>query len=389
MKNNITTLVFTLSMLFIMNAYLSTAQTVTVGSITANPGDNILVPITFNNLNNIGAITLFVLYDPAVLTFNGITNLVPEGTGTLANGMTNPTRVGIAWSASTNGVNFPNGKYLDMQFTFLGGSTSLEFSNACEIADWDANPISVNYVDGGVTAPAVTFNLTVFLEGAYQVGSGGLMRKDLNIAGVLPNSQPYAPNLPYYGNANPSWYYQGTENIANLPANTVDWILVELRDAVTASQATSATRVALKACLLLSNGSIRELDGISIPSFITSFNQGAFVVIWHRNHLGIMSAGPVAGIANSYSYNFSTGASQVYGGSSGYKLLESNKWGMVAGDINGDKNINISDKTNGWTIEAAKKGYKGPDANLNVQVNNPDKNDFILLNSGKISGVPN
>jgi hypothetical protein len=62
---------------------------------------------------------------------------------------------------------------------------------------------------------------------------------------------------------------------------------------------------------------------------------------------------------------------------------------MVAGDINGDKNISISDKTNGWTIEAAKKGYKGPDANLNVQVNNPDKNDFILLNSGKISGVPN
>jgi hypothetical protein len=389
MKNNITTLVFTLSMLFIMNAYLSSAQTVTVGSITANPGDNILVPITFNNLNNIGAITLFILYDPALLTFNGITNLVPEGTGTLANGMTNPTRVGIAWSASTNGVNFPNGKYLDMQFTFLGGSTSLEFSNDCEIADWDANPISVNYVDGGASAPAVTFNLTVFLEGAYQVGSGGLMRKDLNIAGVLPNSQPYAPSLPYYGNPTPKWYYMGSENVANLPANAVDWVVVELRDAATAAQATTSTIVARKACLLMSNGSILELDGSSMPSFFTSFNNGAFVVIWHRNHLGVMSAGPIAGLGNSYSYNFSTGASQVYGGSTGYKLLETNIWGMVAGNINADNQINSTDKTNGWTIDATKRGYLGTDANLNVQVNNPDKNGYILINIGKFSSIPN
>lgn len=389
MKNKIFTFVLSLSLIFLVNTGLITAQTITVGSATANPGDNVLVPITFNNMNNIGAITLFIQYDPAVLTFNGITNLVPEGSGTIFNGMTNPTRVGISWTASTGGVNFPNGTYLDLQFAFLGGSSALDFTNACEIADWDANILIVTYVDGVVSAPAVTFNLTVLLEGAYIAGSGGTMSTTLQSSGLLPLLQPYNPPLPYYGNPSPKWYYQGSENVASLPANAVDWVVVELRDASTASQATSSTIVAQKACLLMSNGTIRELDGTSIPSFFTSFSQGAFVVIWHRNHLGIMSSVPVSGFGGSYNYNFSTGAGQVYGGSNGYKQLETNVWGMVAGNINGDNQVTASDKTNGWMMDVAKRGYFGADANLNLQVNNPDKNDCIILNNTKISAVPN
>ncbi len=111
------------------------AQTIAVGNITANPGDNILVPVNFTSMTDIGAITLFILYDPAVLTFNGITNVVAQGAGTLSNAIPNPQRVGIIWAASTQGVDFPDGKYLDMQFTFLGGSTTLEFSNSCEVAE--------------------------------------------------------------------------------------------------------------------------------------------------------------------------------------------------------------------------------------------------------------
>lgn len=389
MKNKIFTFVLSLSLIFLVNTGLITAQTITVGSATANPGDNVLVPVTFNNMNNIGAITLFILYDPAVLTFNGITNLVPEGSGTISNGMTNPTRVGISWTASTGGVNFPNGTYLDLQFSFLGGSSALDFTNACEIADWDANILNVTFVDGVVSAPAVTFNLTVLLEGAYIPGSGGSMYTSLQSSGLLPLSQPYSPPLPYYGNPSPKWYYQGSENVASLPANAVDWVVVELRDASTASQATSSTIVAQKACLLMSNGTIRELNGTSIPSFFTSFSQGAFVVIWHRNHLGIMSAGPVTGIGGNYSYNFTTSAGQVYGGSAGYKQLETNKWGMVAGNINGDHQVSVIDKTSGWLFDASERGYLGADANLNIQVNNPDKNDFILSNNAKFSSVPN
>ena len=391
MKNKIITFILLAIVLGVLQTGRVSSQTITVGNITANPGDNILVPINFTNMNDLGAITLFIFYDPAVLTFSGITNIVSQGAGTLANAIPNPQRVGIIWAASTQGVNFPDGKYLDMQFTFLGGSTTLEFSNSCEVLNWDGLPINVNYVDGGASAPAVTFNLTVLLEGAYIPGSGGSMSTNLLNSGLLPLGQPYNPSLPYYGNSNPAWLYSGTENVTSFPSNTVDWVIVELRDAATASQANSTTIVARKTCLLMSNGSIRELNGSSIPSFYTSFTQGAFVVIWHRNHLGIMSANPVAGSGGSYTYNFTTGANQVYGGSAAYKMLETetNVWGMASGDINGDKTINNIDKTSGWMVEAAKKGYNGPDTDLNGQVNNLDKNDYILNNTEKISAIPN
>ncbi len=86
-----------------------------------------------------------------------------------------------------------------------------------KLLNWDGLPFNVIYVDGVASAPAITFNLTVFLEGAYTL-VGGSMKTSLLTSGVLPNSQPYAPGLPYYGNANPEWYYQGTENVTNLPA---------------------------------------------------------------------------------------------------------------------------------------------------------------------------
>jgi hypothetical protein len=388
MKNKFSLFIILVFALFMVQQGRIFSQTITAGTVTAGAGSDVLVPINFSAMNNIGAVTLFILYDPTVLTFNGITNVVPEGTGTLANAMTNPPRVGIIWSATSAGVNFPNGKFLDMQFTFNGGLSVLDFNTACEVVDWDGNPINVTYVDGSVSAPAVTFNLTVFLEGAYQIGSDGFMRTDLLNAGLLPTSQPFEPALPYYGNPSPEWYYEGSETVSTLPANTVDWVIVELRNAASAAQATSATVVARKACLLMSNGTVRELNGTSIPTFYASFSQGAFVVIWHRNHLGIMNANPIGGFGGSYAFNFSTGPGQVYGGQAGYKQLESNIWGMAAGDINADNQINLSDKSNGWTVEAAKTGYFGPDANLNLHVNNPDKNEYIIANDGKISGIP-
>jgi hypothetical protein len=389
MKNKVANFSLLLFLLVVFQSAKINSQTISIGNITANPGDNILVPINFTNMNNIGAISLIILYDQTALTFNGVTNIVPEGSGTLANGAFNPARVLVAWNAQNGGVNFPDGAYLEMQFTFLGNSSVLDFTNGCEIADWDANILNVTFTDGSVSAPAVTFNLTVLLEGAYIAGSGGTMSTTLQSSGLLPLTQPYNPPLPYYGNSNPEWLFSGTESVTSFPANSVDWVIVELRDAATAAQATSSTIVARKACLLMSNGSIRALNGTSMPSFFTSITQGAFVVIWHRNHLGIMSSGPVSGVGGTYTYDFTTGSNKVYLGSAGYKSLDSGKWGMAAGDINASNIISSADKNSGWNTDAAKKGYKGADTHLNGQVNNPDKNGFLLTNYNLVSGIPN
>jgi len=128
-------------------------QTVSLDTVQANPGDTVWVPCKFTNMNNIGAITLFILFDESVLTFQGSDNLVPEAQGLLANGMTNPARVGLSWVApGSTGVNFTDGQVFDLKFLYAGETSELTFSQECEIVDWDGNPLAIVYVNGMVKA---------------------------------------------------------------------------------------------------------------------------------------------------------------------------------------------------------------------------------------------
>jgi len=146
----------------------------------------------------------------------------------------------------------------------------------------------------------VLLDFRVFLEGPYD---GTQMSNDLY--SVLPLSQPFNPALPWFGNPAPEWYYNGTEAVASIPnPATVDWVLVELRDAPDAASATSSTMVAQRACFILRDGMIVDLDGNSMPTFNFTINQGLFAVVWHRNHLGVMSSVPLVPNGNIYSYNF-------------------------------------------------------------------------------------
>lgn len=223
---------------------------------------------------------------------------------------------------------------------------------------------------------SINMDLMVFLEGPF---SSPQMTTGLNAAGLIPLSQPY--------NTAP-WNYSGTESVFAVPnVNVVDWVLVELRDAATASAAIPATRIARQAALLLNDGSVVGTDGSSILQFNNSFTQQLFVIVWHRNHLGIMTAGGVTASGGIYSYDFSTSETKVYGGSLGYKYLGSGVWGMVAGDATHDGLIDLSDKTQ-WTAFAGKKGYLDADYNRDVQVSNPDKNDYWLPNRTLISQIP-
>lgn len=139
---------------FLFSSSSLKSQTVKLDTIIANYGDTVLVPLQFYNFSYVGALTLFIIYDADVLEYVGMTNLVPEGQGTLTNAfiLDNQPVVGIAWSApGTTGVDFPNGKYLDLKFVFSAGSSNLVFfEQYCEIVDWDVNLINCDYIDGMV-----------------------------------------------------------------------------------------------------------------------------------------------------------------------------------------------------------------------------------------------
>jgi len=227
-----------------------------------------------------------------------------------------------------------------------------------------------------VTIAGIDLDVLVYIEGSY---SGTEMTTDLNTAGELPLTQPY--------NTSP-WNYTGTESVGAIPnADVVDWVIVELRDAVDAASATGATRIAQQAAFLLKNGSVVGLDGSSTLQFISSVSNNLFVVVWHRNHLGVLSASPVTGTGGMYSYDFSTSLSQAHGGGAGYKLIATSVYGMPGGDFDGDGDIDNDDKA-AWTTNAGSMGYQSSDFTLDNQIDNKDKNDVWVENTSLESQVP-
>jgi hypothetical protein len=146
--------------------------------------------------------------------------------------------------------------------------------------------------------------------------------------------------------------------------------------------------LAQQAAFILNNGSIVGLDGVSNLQFDNSVTQGLFVVVWHRNHLGVMSGTPLFPIGGVYHFNFTTGQTQAYGGAAGHKEIGAGIWGLVAGDGNADGEITTADKSS-WATEAGKKGYLSNDYSMNSEVNNQDKNEKWTSNLTYKSQVPN
>jgi len=242
-------------------------------------------------------------------------------------------------------------------------------------SDWNTNRPGweVSYT---TNYERINLDIKVFLEGPF---SGSGMNIDINT--MLPNNQPY--------NANSSarWYYEGDETVYPIPgSDIVDWIIVELRNATIADSAKTNTIIARKPAFLISDGTVVSLDGSSTLQFSNSITQQLFVVVWHRNHLGIMSAYPLTESGGIYGYDFTTPANQAHG-TDALKDL-GGIYGMYTGDSNGDGEINVSDKTVSWMSDAGSTGYSLWDLNLNLQTNNLDKNEYWLPNYGESRQIP-
>jgi hypothetical protein len=220
-----------------------------------------------------------------------------------------------------------------------------------------------------------SLNIKVFLEGAY---NGLNMNTDLTGLTNFPLSQPYSGS---------PWNYPGNETVGSIPPDIVDWILVEYRDATTAATATPSAIIGKQAAFLRNDGYIVGLDGLSKLQFSHSVNHQLFAVIWHRNHLGIMSAYPVNLIGNIYSYDFTTSSSQAYG-TNAQKSLESGFYGLFMGDMDSNMTIEYDDLNNSWKADVGKQDYLKSDVNMNRNVSNQDKNENWQNNIGKTCLIP-
>jgi len=230
-------------------------------------------------------------------------------------------------------------------------------------------------------------DIKVVLDGGFIPNQGLPMNTSLQWVGI-PLSQPFNPQLPYYGNSNPLWLYNGPEILSAIPSNMVDWILVELRDAPDAPSAIQATVIKKMAILLLDDGNVVDLDGINMPTFDETITQNLYIVIYHRNHLAVMSAYPLVESGGVYSYDFTTGPDKVYGGYLGCVEIVPGLWGLASGDGNADNQVNNLDRIEVWSVDAAMSGYLAGDYILDGQVNGPDIHDYWRPNVGKMSQIP-
>ncbi len=270
--------------------------------------------------------------------------------------------------------------FANNDFELTAGSPAIKLGqNVGLTKDFLGNPI-IGLPDAGAfefqgmqSSNAVKLSASAILGGCY---SNGIMNTTLLARGFLPHNQPY--------NAAP-WNYNGTESVSSFPANTVDWILLELR-----SDTSSSSIVARRAALLLNNGSIVDLDGTSPVLFDGVPSGNYYLVVKHRNHLGVMSSQKLNFTSTGVvSYNFTDSQSEAYG-TNPMESLGNGIYGLYPGDGNASGVITKNDITNVWLPQflTGIDGYFSADFNLDGSVTASDNNLFWLLDVGKSSQIP-
>jgi len=223
----------------------------------------------------------------------------------------------------------------------------------------------------------IPINLKVLLEGAYDSTRSEMITNLNTERGLLPGQTPtsslVAPTpagQPY--NAAP-WNYTGTEGTDwtddSYSSDAVDWVLISLRTDIT--KESERARAA---------GVINKDGTVTLPDrcALSVDNDSVYVVIEHRNHIGIMTPHPVA-ISDSLTYDFTQGNS--YDGNAtgaGQKELSFGLWGMYVGDADqsADANsydINGSDKTPWVEDNGSFYNYAPTDFNMDGDVSGADK----------------
>jgi hypothetical protein len=221
-----------------------------------------------------------------------------------------------------------------------------------------------------------SFDIKVMLEGPF---NGTEMNTDLFNLGLLPVDQPF--------NTAP-WFYDGMETLTATPiVGVVDWVYLEFRETDgDASTATPDKFLDHQAAVVLSNGSIRRPDGVSLVLYTGNITDDLYLIVYHRNHLPVMSASPLYFDFGVYEYDFTTALSGAY--QNGQKSIGGGLFGMFGGNSDGNGIIDDDDKDLNWSAEAGNAGYHAADLNLDGQVNNQDKDDLWVPNLGAGSKVP-
>ncbi len=173
----------------------------------------------------------------------------------------------------------------------------------------------------------VCLNIKALLQGAWS-GTEGLMHDHLRMEGFIPQFAPYE-EAAYPRVADPTWSFVPAAVLATDGADAVvDWVYLELRDALD----TSAV-VATRRALLQRDGDIVDLDGLSAVTFYRPSGT-YFIAVHHRNHLPVLTLHPVQLSEAPAMVDLTDGSTPTYGNEA--QSMEDGRFLLWCGDITAD-----------------------------------------------------
>lgn len=216
------------------------------------------------------------------------------------------------WNASDNltglsltdlGVARYNGSSYDMSIADLGAATGTDPYTATRSGFAD---IGAFVVGGDPALRYVAVSPKVFLAGPY---NGTDMNDQLRAGGLIPTAEPYTAMTSFThvgrgGNESVTAIadFDGTTTAENV----VDWVFLELRD-----KTDNTNVLATRSALLQKNGDIVDIDRGAVK-FAGVSADDYYVVVRHRNHLGIMSNAVAALSTTVASMDFTTSLSSAH-----------------------------------------------------------------------------
>lgn len=263
---------------------------------------------------------------------------------------TGNTTATLSWSGTPSSYNWrvvPTGTGLDGTLVASGNNTTattasltgltplttydLFIQGACSpdgTVDW-VGPLTFATKDNAFVG------IKTILQGAYNT-STGLMSDNLRSLNLIPTTEPYTA-ISGFTHLNGGGDEKVTSTVLAVTGNDaiVDWVFVELRD-----KNTPTTVIATRSALIQRDGDVVDVDGVS-PVGFPVIADDYFVVVRHRNHLGIRSASTISlNKVTTTPYDFTTAANQAL--SSVQKDLTGGKFGMYGGNVNSNNSVRAS-----------------------------------------------
>jgi hypothetical protein len=398
----------------VQNAYLSGCGKVDIGIFNTGCGDfevraKPLSGLTGTSLTNIQFTVRWPGSTVNLVNFISAYNLAQQGPVYQSGGFnyaifSSATPIPISWTAGIEYVllSFSHDQSGTGYADFLISDDDWTLGNNgayyLELLGLDYTGIVYHSTENTYLSKCGVVDVRVLLQGPYNVISGR-MNSTVNLYGNIPLSQTF--------NMAP-WNYPGTEQVTELPDSIVDWVLVELRDKVN-----NTLTIERRAGLLSKCGVVMETDLTTGLHFTAAESFGDFyIVVWHRNHMPVMSGLPVAVPNFREPYDFTQVATtQPYKHNDPLPAeLEvdpgSGRYAMIAGDINANKELSYLGPENDRSLILARiaqvsgldylntiiSGYYNEDITLDnnvIYLGSPSDRYLILSNLLRLTGSAN